>query len=539
MWIVVLIIIVLLFICLLEAYILLKDRGIVASYFCKAREMAVNEGWRRVIQRSVFVVMGKIKNALAYLDIGQKSGSELLKIAFYPTGGMGDYIISSKLIDELMMYAPCVIDVFCEKMFFGKSIYGGRPNVRVCDYNTFERSRNQYDLALQVEHFVHVLNMAKPRLEQLAPELYDRMKYIQDNWNTLYVNIPEQCWRERIHFEQCKALGLNRWTELRMGKAFRVRDLWTGIPLQQKAAHSLITLGLENTKYITVNRGADQMRENLVQLKVWPIDYYETFIKTIKEKLPNLKVVQLGGKNDEILSGVDKAVLGQDFEITKWVLKKSLCHIDCEGGLVHLAAQLATPCIVIFGPTPMHMYAYPQNRNLVSSSCNGCMGIHEDWAYKCYRGEDSAKCMRAVTPDMVTDVFLDKYKHEQHKPEKRLKKTSNHFELKNIKGKIAIVGETDIVPLGILDSYEQKEIVIFSDRENEVRQKVDYYQMGLEYRYSTTMAIAYADDSFDYVILKADIEDKETMREVVRVMHVGARLICINTTPPDVYQCVY
>ena len=43
---------------------------------------------------------------------------DLVLIAFHPTGGFGDYIISSKLLDELLLSVPCRIDVYCENMVF-------------------------------------------------------------------------------------------------------------------------------------------------------------------------------------------------------------------------------------------------------------------------------------------------------------------------------------------------------------------------------------------------------------------------------------
>lgn len=390
----------LLIICITLFYTLLKDNGIVAFYFVKAKEMAANEGWIKACKRSILIIGGKIKQYIPNLKVNRVRG-EKIEIAFYPTGGMGDYIISSKLIEELQQYSDCNITVFCEKMMFGKSIYGGRTGVKVLEYARFEKERNAYDLALEVEHFVHVLNMDDTRLKSLAPELYQRMKYITDNWDTLYINIQQQCYRERIQFERCRLLGLNRWTELRMGHAFEIIDQRTTIPMDSFYEKEWIKLGLKSKGYITLNRGADQMREGMEQLKVWPKGHYEKLIKLCKEKIPLLPIIQLGGRDCERLSGVDQAFLGQSFELTKWIIKNSLCHIDCEGGLVHLATQLDTKCIVIFGPTPVHMYGYEQNVNIVNSVCNNCMGLHDEWAYCCYQLETPNLCMKSIEPQTV------------------------------------------------------------------------------------------------------------------------------------------
>ncbi len=103
-------------------------------------------------------------------------------------------------------------------------------------------------------------------------------------------------------------------------------------------------------------------------------------------------------------------------EVTKWVLKKSLLHIDCEGGLVHLATQLGTKCIVLFGPTPINMYAYPQNINLVSPKCSNCMGTHKDWAFSCIKDLGHALCMYDLNPK---EVFNNAFEYLKRKMSKK------------------------------------------------------------------------------------------------------------------------
>lgn len=81
---------------------------------------------------------------------------DILYISFYPTGGFGDYIISSKLLDEISKIVPCKIDVYCENVTFGKAVYEGREKVEIFPINTFYSQMWKYDLALKVEHFIHI-----------------------------------------------------------------------------------------------------------------------------------------------------------------------------------------------------------------------------------------------------------------------------------------------------------------------------------------------------------------------------------------------
>lgn len=337
---------------------------------------------------------------LTYNKVAEADEKKLF-LAFRPTGGLGDYIISLKLLDELMSYCPTICDVFCENLYFGDAIYGHRDNVEVVPANDFDRLIKQYDLVITAEHFVHVHTWNPFKLAKLSLPLCQKISTLRAKWEYLFLNIDKQCYREAMHFKQCEFLGINRYTELNMGNIFSIKDKKVNIHLLDNARDRWKELGLENISYITLNYGADKMNTNKLQIKVWPMVYYEKFCELFRNKYPNIRIIQVGGKGNEKIKGVDQYILGENLEVSKWILKESLLHIDCEGGLVHLATQLGAKCAVIFGPTPIHMYAYEQNINLVSSKCSNCMGMHEKWAFECYRGLDKPECMYDITPEKL------------------------------------------------------------------------------------------------------------------------------------------
>lgn len=385
---------------LLQSWLLWKDKGKASALLSSAAGMWKARGIRPVCAAAYSMAEGRIRNAFFRLR-GSRYRDGYIHIAFCPTGGLGDYIISAKLLEEIRMICPMRVTVFCEKPAYGKAVYGTGEDVRVSAYENFERERGSYDLALYVEHFVHIKNADRKRLETLSPELYRRVDLIRRHWKRLYVETGEQCYRERIQFERCRTLGLNRWTELRMGGAFQITDQKVRIPMQESYGAMWKNRSMGKKRYITVNYGTDRMQSRGRQLKLWPRTYYERLIRECRKEMPGNAFIQIGDERAERIAGADLYLLGENLELIKWVLKGAFCHIDCEGGLVHLATQLGTNCIVIFGPTPVHMYAYPQNRNLQSGQCQNCMGLHKDWAYRCFRGKDGAACMRAVTWDMV------------------------------------------------------------------------------------------------------------------------------------------
>lgn len=532
MYVMVVINIILLMCCIFGVVLLLKDRGIVAEYVCKTKAMIIGEGWKRTIGRIFEVVFGKIAKFQVRPSGGKLKRDDLLQIAFYPTGGMGDYIISSKLLDELMMYAPCCVTVFCEKNIFGQAVYGRRPDVIVKPYEGFEVEKNQYDLALMVEHFIHVLHVDERRVEHIAPELFWRISYIREHWNELYIRIPEQCWRERIHFERCRVLKLNRWTELRMGGAFEIEDQRTGISLDFEEKKNFYILDLPIGQYITINRGADQMKPGQEQLKVWPEEYYIKLVEKIKKQFPQIQVVQLGGSDGKKVKGVDRVFLGESFELTKWIIKKAQCHIDCEGGLVHLATQMSTPCVVIFGPTPIHMYSYAQNVNLVNPECNNCMGVHEDWAYMCYR-KLKRWCMYNVHPDDVI-IAYKKIANSCMSNTKKLvqKKVSG----KQISGNLALVNVSNVE---YFYSYaKEHEVMAFSSALGEQKCKIQCFNNRIKYRYSISENLACDSDSFDTVIIEKFEDKEEALEEALRVTRIGGTVLILEKERQIEYQCV-
>lgn len=330
-----------------------------------------------------------------------KKPKDKIWIACRMTGGFGDYIIASKFVDELKEYGPCMIDVYCEKILFGEAVFGQREDVRVMPAPGYYGRLAQYDLSIVVEHFIHVGAYHAYRLAKLAPVLYEKVRKLEKDWKELYVPIEEQCYREAIHFARCEKLGIDRWSEMRMGGIFHIENKKTFIPLLEEYRKRFTELGLDNVEYITVNYGSDAMGRRDRQIKMWPFEYYDKFIALFKTEFPQIRVVQLGTENTPHMEKADIYVMGESLETVKWVLKNSRIHLDCEGGLVHLATQFDTKCVVVFGPTPCHMYGYEQNINLVSSRCSNCMGYTPNWAFECSRGLDEPECIYDITPEVV------------------------------------------------------------------------------------------------------------------------------------------
>ena len=136
-------------------------------------------------------------------------------------------------------------------------------------------------------------------------------------------------------------------------------------------------------------------------------NYGEGFkiLDDVMENYPEYEIIQLGDEWSDKLQGVDILYQSLDLETVKYILAKSTIHIDCEGGLVHLASALGTKCVVLFGPTPIDYYGYKNNINISAGVCSGCMGVTPNWYYDCFKNtvkeDKTVLCMEAIKPNRV------------------------------------------------------------------------------------------------------------------------------------------
>jgi SAM-dependent methyltransferase len=113
-----------------------------------------------------------------------------------------------------------------------------------------------------------------------------------------------------------------------------------------------------------------------------------------KLKGAGISVVQVGQREDTLIAGIDYDLRGRtSLAEAAVVLKYAACHLDTEGGLVHLARAVHGRSVVAFGPTPAEFFGYPQNVNLVPASCGDCWWTTTDWIHQCPRRTLGPECM--------------------------------------------------------------------------------------------------------------------------------------------------
>ncbi|WP_026509899.1 glycosyltransferase family 9 protein [Butyrivibrio sp. LC3010] len=338
-----------------------------------------------------------------------------LKIGFHPGGVMGDNIISLRLYKEISRISgKCIIDVFTVFREFPEHIFNGQKNLGQIIYqNPRKCDLSGYDLVIQSYYEPAIISCNIVSLRMKSKLLAEAvMKLFIYQITDFFYCYPAE-YMNRIQLERSRLKGLSCYTLLGVSGAFDINDNSIDFPLDINYEHNYRMLGL-GTNYVTFNYGAsDTTGTGKIQTKVWPSDYYKTLIRMIKRKYPNIRIIQIGSKDVTAIEGADDYLFGLDLEIIKFVLKNSVCHFDCEGGLVHMASQLGTKCFVLFGPTPEAFFGYKENTNITSDICRECFGVIPDWYTRCYK-YPAPVCMKSIHPERVFDAFSRWYGKEKN-----------------------------------------------------------------------------------------------------------------------------
>lgn len=333
-------------------------------------------------------------------------------VAILSTGGFGDMVIQKRFVMELIRLAPgCRIDFYNIKAIdLLKHLYTDYENVNqvIPDLGSrYKENYKNYSLALTIEacHFIKVDRWEKKYFEEegnLYREFAERIGRLkrETDQEDADISTPAHLTMIRRAYQ-----GLDAYSGFNYNGAFHIQDKEVPIPIDGgwRAEFEKLDLG----RYMTVNLGNGDCADGSKIAKSWSKERFESLIRLWKIKYPEIKVVQLGGENAGELSNADRRVLGADFRLIIHVLKDSILHVDIEGGLVHLATQLGTKCVVLFGPTVKEYYGYEQNINIQAGNCHNCWGLYSD-VNRCARGMREPECMYSITPEFVMK-YVDEY----------------------------------------------------------------------------------------------------------------------------------
>lgn len=322
-------------------------------------------------------------------------------IAIKMNGGFGDYIIAKNKIKEVAQWDEnVIIDIFVESkmLAYAKVLFSDLPQIHgvIGNSGIYHAKKKDYLAAFLFTAALVIDSINEESLAE-ADLLREIIITVKEEVTKYYSRglIP---WA--IHFARCEKDELNCYTSYNRYKEFNVKDVNVSIPMLDKFREPFRNLHLG--EYVVFNYGADKPKnnDNVISAKVWPLEHYSQLAKLFKSRYPCIRLVQIGLRDTPKITGMDTYILGESIELIKYVLKNALLHVDCEGGMVHLATQLGTKCVVLFGPTPITYYAYRDNINILAETCSNCYWLSMDF-YSCYRRLERPECMWSITPERV------------------------------------------------------------------------------------------------------------------------------------------
>ncbi len=330
-----------------------------------------------------------------------------MAFALYLTGGLGDMVCQKRFVIELLRFVPDAgIDIYTtQNAAFLRWLYSDMVQVRniVSDAGTLYADRKEmYALGISVYgcQFLSVDTFSSSHFAKTEKDFIKKIeslrKQTEEEGQSLAIPHAVATGRHVYNGQDC-------YTWFNHQGTFSIDDRYVSIPIGEEIEASFLELGLGC--YITVNTGNGSSKEGKSIAKTWPLKRFEKTMQLFKTKYPTVTVVQIGAADGEKLKNADVHFMGKEFGLVACILKNALFHFDIEGGLVHLASQLGTKCVVLFGPTPMKYYAYPQNINVCQGDCHDCYGLYLSTDC-CVRHMEKPICMYAITPEIVMNKII-------------------------------------------------------------------------------------------------------------------------------------
>lgn len=337
-------------------------------------------------------------------------------LAIRVAGGVGDLLVIARFIRDLQTEAgPFIFDIFCAHPKIAQWIFTNVPGFENTEFDTvmhIGKLRAFYDAELHISQAVTIAYKDKketPLNQKTFSKIFQAIAYASQELHLYIANQPfldNGLGRVAVYSNASRRDFLHSMAGIPYGGD------QLPIPCNPDA---LDRLALHGKHWITVHNGFDTnfIVSGQHATKCYP--YFDTVLAIIKRARPDLLIIQVGASSSTNLLHADIDLISSTtLEEAAAILKGSMLHLDNESGLVHLSSCLATPSVVVFGPTPSDYFGYPTNTNIDPNFCGGCWWINELWMDRCPRKLESAKCLTTIEPEHIAELFLENlYKIEK------------------------------------------------------------------------------------------------------------------------------
>lgn len=340
-----------------------------------------------------------------------------VKIAVRINGGFGTHLIQANYLKCLCEYIG--LDLIEVTVF-------GHPSQLVNDALFYDQDfvyeykirgdfkpkelEFSFDLIIDLRFFCQVMYFDNEKIENQIPNLHDLLQvwleFQSQEYTRNYIKLEPHC--DFNIYMYARLNGMNRFNitdidgRLEVGREYRYLST-----IIQDELDYLKRWNLEETQFITLQRGANTGNYVYESPKLWSAEYYNELILQLKEKYPNIKLIQIGESVEHTakMENVDLNLLGRTtIDDVKVLLKHAILHIDGECGMVHLRkAVRGGVSVVLFGPTLIEHFGYDDNINLQANPCLiPCASLYNAWQRKCML-YDTPRCMEELSVEFVFD----------------------------------------------------------------------------------------------------------------------------------------
>ena len=357
------------------------------------------DSWLRAFRKSIGYCL-KYPQEFSSLIFPKHKTTGKMYVGIKAGGGMGDLLRANSLIQAFSLQYPNILfDVFLNSPEKGKFLFGELPNVENIYYEHLFLFRKSF-----YSFTISTLQVAQVKGKNIPQEIIDvqnRVKDLLDLYNAhgefSYHYIVRNCIAKGLDFMDVLGLtaGINQ-----MG--------------DKKAILPTPSLTPVTKKYFTFSTSSN-IRDgaNEQATKCWPHTYWVELIAKLKATFPTIECIQLGEENATAVAGANVTYLGKtNLQTMLSIMKGSLLHLDCDCGLVHIAKAVGVKSVVLFGPSSSEYVGYRGNCNIASPYCGNCWHTTESWNIKCPLGFKKAKCMDALTPEIVFKKMIEFIKKE-------------------------------------------------------------------------------------------------------------------------------
>jgi ADP-heptose:LPS heptosyltransferase/SAM-dependent methyltransferase len=351
------------------------------------------------------------------LDGPLRFRKDRVQVALVTSGGIGDLLKSTHLVGSISEYFSCDLTIIASQRAAGE-VVAHNPYIAdalipvakdVHEFSDHLRHLPIFDLIIVWKYYVDYIVPPGSRISD------DDIQSIKDSSTALTQCLEQYCF---LHGWPKFNFALSR-DMTRLGlSAMKVSVATSGLPYRNPdqipffpSKQSLrVVAGLLKKPYVTIHHGFDveflpprTRKTDYSSTKNMSPQQWREIVSLIREK--GIEVIQLGVVAEEKIEGVTHCLNGQtSLEETALLIKHGLCHIDTEGGLVHLANAVHSRCVVLFGPTPVEFFGYPQNINLEPAGCKACWFVTRNWLIECPRHTSGPECMRGHSAANVADA---------------------------------------------------------------------------------------------------------------------------------------